>query len=286
MAHILDVDLLRTFHAVARLGRFKDAATHLGKSTSAISVHIQRLEEIIGARLLERDNQRSVLSARGRQLLDETGGFLAEHDRIVAALSAAPVKGKIRLGIPEEYAGTVLKQFLPLFTMENPGVELAIEAGASEALTSLFDRDRLDMAITVRRDAAVGRHKTLSTVQPVWVVSNDMRALSQDVVPIALHAEGCPYRKAAITSLRQSGAAWRIILTSGNSGAIFAAVEAGVALAVMSRGQLSRSMVTAPKTVKLHALKPHKIVLQARSATAAEKRLEASIARYFESSTL
>ena len=43
MAATLDIELLRTFHAVARLGRFRAAAAQVHKSAAAVSVHIQRL---------------------------------------------------------------------------------------------------------------------------------------------------------------------------------------------------------------------------------------------------
>ena len=48
MTAILDIDLLRTFHAVVRIGKFSAAAEQLHKSPAAVSVHIQRLEAVAG----------------------------------------------------------------------------------------------------------------------------------------------------------------------------------------------------------------------------------------------
>ena len=50
MTAILDIDLLRTFHAVVRIGKFSAAAEQLHKSPAAVSVHIQRLEAVAGGR--------------------------------------------------------------------------------------------------------------------------------------------------------------------------------------------------------------------------------------------
>ena len=284
MAQFLDIDLLRTFHTVARLGRFKDAAAHLGKSTSAVSVHIQRLERIVGDRLFERDNQRSELSERGRQLLRETSGFLAEHDRIMAAMTEEPVNGKVRLGIPEEYAAAFLKQCLPLFAMENPGVELEVEAASSETLAGLYEKARLDVAVTVCPADEASRHVTLSEVTPVWAVSQDMRVLSLSPLPVALHAKGCPYRGIAIAALKRSGRAWRTVLSSGNSAAITAAIEGGMVVAIVGRSQLSSTMAVVPEAYNLPDLEPCRIVYCSRKESQAESRLGIAIAKYFEAS--
>lgn len=48
MAAVLDIELIRTFHAVARIGKFSAAAEHLHKSPAAVSVHVQRLETVAG----------------------------------------------------------------------------------------------------------------------------------------------------------------------------------------------------------------------------------------------
>ncbi|MGC2039181.1 LysR family transcriptional regulator, partial [Paraburkholderia caledonica] len=82
MSTVLDIDLLRTFHAVARLGRFRAAAELVNRSPAAVSVQIQRLEAIAGGRLLERDNQSVTLTALGKRLLSSTGEVLAAHDRV------------------------------------------------------------------------------------------------------------------------------------------------------------------------------------------------------------
>ncbi len=72
MTTILDIELVRTFHAVARIGKFSAAAAHLHRSPAAVSVHTQRLEAVAGGRLLNRDNQSVSLTALGKRLLLST----------------------------------------------------------------------------------------------------------------------------------------------------------------------------------------------------------------------
>lgn len=283
MARVLDIDLLRTFHAVARLGRFKAAAAHLGKSTSAVSVHIQRLEEMAGAQLLERDNQGVVLTLRGRQFVTETGALLAEHDRVLTSLTTAPIGGKVRLGIPEEYAGKFLAELLPLFTMQHPAIELEVEAASSEALTAMMKKQRLDAALTV-----VGEHDgpadgAVAKVRSVWVAGTDTRALSGPVLPVALHAAGCPYRDAAIAALKADGRPWRAVLTSSNSAVIATAVKSGMAVALMDGSRLQEGVAAVPERYGLPALPVFRIVYRSHGNENAELCLRAAIMRFFGS---
>lgn len=87
MTAILDIDLLRTFHAVVRIGKFSAAAEHLHKSAAAVSVHIQRLEAVAGGRLLNRDNQSVSLTVLGKRLLLSTTELLRTHDHVQRRLA-------------------------------------------------------------------------------------------------------------------------------------------------------------------------------------------------------
>jgi DNA-binding transcriptional LysR family regulator len=281
MARSLDIDLLKTFHAVAHLGQFKAAAAHLGKSTSAVSVHIQRIEEIAGTQLLERDNQGVILTPRGRQFIAESVAFLAEHDRLLSALTAVPVSGKVRLGVPEEYAGRFLRELLPLFTREHPAIELEVEAASSETLTARLEKKRLDAAVTVVDERAGSSDGAIASVHPVWVAGNDMRALSAKVLPVAVHATGCPYREVAIAALESCERPWRCVLTSGSSSAIATAVESGLAVALMDRSRLPDGLSAIPSSFGLPALPRFRVVYSGHGSSNAELCLRDAIIRFF-----
>lgn len=100
MNAILDIDLLRTFHAVVRIGKFSAAAGQLHKSPAAVSVHIQRLEAVAGGRLLHRDNQSVSLTALGKRLLASTAELLHAHDRVLADLHGTIWSGALRWVCP------------------------------------------------------------------------------------------------------------------------------------------------------------------------------------------
>ncbi|MCZ4061386.1 LysR family transcriptional regulator [Pantoea sp. LMR881] len=146
----LDITLLRTFHCVARLGQFRAAAAQVNKSPAAVSVQIQRLEEIAGGKLLERDNQSVTLTPLGQKLLATTAVLLKAHDDILNDLHETAVKGRIRLGIPDEYATPVIRNILPAFTALCPEVELEVLTASSQLLMQQIGRNQLDLAVVVQ----------------------------------------------------------------------------------------------------------------------------------------
>lgn len=149
MPRTLDVDLLRTFHAVAKLGRFKDAAVHVNRSPSSVTAQIQKLEEMVAQRLFTRNNQAVELTQFGHKLLSDTTEFLLSHDRLVESLSPQMLTGKLRLGIPDSYAAHFMAEFLPRFAADRPLLELTVEARSSDELQQLFARGQLDITIAV-----------------------------------------------------------------------------------------------------------------------------------------
>lgn len=258
MSATLDIELLRTFHAVARLGRFRAAAAHVHKSAAAVSVHIQRLEALVGARLLERDNQSVTLTPLGQRFLARTAELLDAHDRVLADLRGAPPAGRARLGIPDEYAEHVIRDILPAFAQAWPGVTLELATAPSLVLRDQVARRRLHLAV-VAQPAAAGRRasRPLALTTPLWVAGAAAGPLPAPV-PLALHAADCPYRTAMIEALERAGQAWRTVLASPSSRAVEACVEAGLGISIVDRSRITARMRVLDDMPKVA---PHEVVL-------------------------
>ncbi|CAL9469504.1 Hca operon transcriptional activator HcaR [Nocardiopsis dassonvillei] len=93
----MDVELrhLRALVAVGNRGTVTAAAAELGVTQPTLSRTLDRLEEIVGARLVERTTRRTGLTGRGRRLFEEASVLLARLDR---ALADAGASGPLRLG--------------------------------------------------------------------------------------------------------------------------------------------------------------------------------------------
>jgi DNA-binding transcriptional LysR family regulator len=243
MAGILEIDLLRTFHAVVRIGKFRAAAEHLHKSAAAVSVHIQRLEDVAGGRLLNRDNRSISLTELGRRLLVSTAPLLRTHDQALADLHGTQLVGRITLGVPDEYVTHVIREILPAFTTTWPNVILEIKTGPSTVLKERIQRGELQAAVVVQHQGDVGMDtKVLMSTTPVWVGPRSTAVAFEDPLPLAVHTVQCCYREAMIESLKVSGRRARIVLESHSSQAVNACVEAGLAVSLIDRGKVTERM--------------------------------------------
>ncbi|WLS80395.1 LysR substrate-binding domain-containing protein [Erwinia pyri] len=243
MSAILDIDLLRTFHAVVRIGKFSAAAAQLHKSPAAVSVHIQRLESVAGGRLLNRDNQSVSLTALGKRLLVSTAGLLRTHDQVLADLHGTDLAGRITLGVSDEYAAHVIRDILPTFTAVWPNVVLELRTGPSYALREWLQRGKLQTAVIAQLKGDLGPDtQLLMSTTPVWVGPTNSAVALEDPLPLAVHTEQCPYRQAMIASLKASGRRSRIVLESPSSQAVKACVEAGLAVGLIDHGKVTGRM--------------------------------------------
>ncbi len=243
MTAILDIDLIRTFHAVARIGKFSAAAEQLHKSPAAVSVHIQRLEAVAGGRLLNRDNQSVSLTALGKRLLVATTELLSTHDRVLADLHGTRLAGRITLGVPDEYAEHVIRDILPTFAAAWPNVVLELKTAPSYALRDLVQRGKLQAAVVAQPKGQVSAGgQVLVSTTPVWVGPAHVTVASMEPLPLAVHAAQCPYRQAMMEALRQSGRRTRVVLESPSNQAVKACVEAGLAVSLIDRARVTDAM--------------------------------------------
>lgn len=243
MTAILDIELVRTFHAVARIGKFSAAAEQLHKSPAAVSVHIQRLEAVAGGRLLNRDNQAVSLTALGKRLLLSTTELLSTHDRVLADLQGTHLAGRITLGVPDEYAVHVIRDILPVFAAAWPNVVLELKSAPSYALREQVARGKLQTAVIAQPKGQLSADtQFLVSTKPVWVGPASAALASADPVPLAIHAAQCPYREAMMASLKDSGRKIRVVLESPSNQAIKACVEAGLAISLIDRSGVTEAM--------------------------------------------
>jgi len=260
MGKALDIDVLRTFQAVARLGRFKDAADYVHRSPSAVTTQIQKLEEKVGQQLFARSNQSVELTPAGRHLLGEATRFLMAHDRLLATLSSQQITGKVRLGVPDGYAANLMSDFLPVFVASNPKLELEAVACSSAELIDLFARQRLDLAVAVSSEHWQ-QGEWLRTTQPRWAAAPGFEYDASRPLPLALQLKGCPYREAALQALKAHGIAYRILLESANWHAVLACMRSGLAVGIVEGLESGDTSLAFMEGSDLPALPEHHLYL-------------------------
>ncbi|MGQ7190598.1 virulence transcriptional regulator RovM, partial [Escherichia sp. HC-CC] len=89
----LDLDLLRTFVAVADLNTFAAAAAAVCRTQSAVSQQMQRLEQLVGKELFARHGRNKLLTEHGIQLLGYARKILRFNDEACSSLMFSNLQG-------------------------------------------------------------------------------------------------------------------------------------------------------------------------------------------------
>lgn len=233
----LDSDLLRTFVAVADTGNFTKAAERAGRTQSAVSVQMKRLEGMIGDSLFERGSRGVALTQRGGELIANARRIVSLLDETAASMVAAPLGGPVRIGIPEEYGHAILSRALGAFAKRHPQVDITVRYAHSGAQIAALAAGELDLAVVFEwQDLSGG--EVLMHDPTVWVTSELHHMHEERPVPIALYNRAGWCKDFAIKSLEQRGLAYRVAYTSDTNGGLRLAVTSGLAIAPISRSNI------------------------------------------------
>ena len=240
MSVMLDLDQLRTFVAIAESGSFTKAADAVFKTQSAVSMQMRRLEERLGKPIFERDGRASKLTEEGERLLGYARRMMRLSDETMAAFSDTELSGSVRLGTPDDYADRFLPEVLARFARSNPLVEVSVVCEPSLTLQELARTGDIDLAIVT--NCGEGNTEVVREEPLLWVTSAAHGVEDREVLPLALSRPPCMWRSAALDALTSLGRKYRVLYTSGNSTAIAAAVQAGLAVTVVAESALRPGM--------------------------------------------
>src|SRR6478752_3854 len=147
MAALLDIDQLKTFVAIADTGSFTRAADVVHKTQSAVSMQMKRLEERVGKPIFGRDGRLSRLTEDGERLLDYARRILRLNAECMSSFADAELAGRIRLGVPDDYADRYLPEILARFSHSNPKVEVTVVCEPTPMLAERIATGDIDLAI-------------------------------------------------------------------------------------------------------------------------------------------
>ncbi|RJL71947.1 LysR family transcriptional regulator [Acinetobacter radioresistens] len=229
----LQIDWLKCFVTVVDTGSLSNAAPELYRSQSAVSMQIKKLEEVLNCQLLIRTQRPVELTAQGQILLGYARRILDLHTEALMAFNGEELQGRIRLGVPDDYAAKyltpVLKRFAPLYS----GVEIELICEQSTSLIPRVENDDIDLALISRGNPRQG---TLLFHEPmVWVGSPQFEIWREDPLPIAVYESTSLAKKSAINSLALQGRRYRVVYNSSSLAGQIAAVESGLAIAVFTQ---------------------------------------------------
>ncbi|MCP3379674.1 MULTISPECIES: LysR family transcriptional regulator [unclassified Bradyrhizobium] len=233
MPTTLDIDTLRALLAIVELNSFSRAAEQLGRSQSAISLQVARLEALVGHPLLERARGRVLgPTEKGAELIAHAREMIALNEHAVAAMRRPASDERIRLGMPADFLERDFAAAFGEIRSRFPKAQLTVRTDLSARLAADVGHGRLDLAFYKRApsneaDAAIA-------FEPMaWFGKAAASSRPGDAVPLVAFADGCAYRGEALRSLRLVEREWTIACEARSLSALVGAVKAGLGYAAL-----------------------------------------------------
>ena len=231
-----DMDALRSLCEGVDLGSFAKAAGRLGRSTSAISMQLRKLEEQAGVELLRRAGRGLELTAAGELLLGYARRILALNDEARGALSDASIGGSVRLGLQEDFGERLLPDVLGRFARSHPDLQIDALIARNAELMAQLQGGHLDLALAWDTGTPLPHKEGLGEYPMRWIgpaapARWHPPAAGAPVRLVALQAP-CTMRRAATDALDRAGIPWRVVYTSPSLAGVWAAVAAGLGVTV------------------------------------------------------
>lgn len=236
----LDLDALRALATAMELGSFAQAAERLGRSPSALSLQMRKLESQTGRILLRKQGRGVALTEAGEMLWRYARRMLALNDEALAALAAPDAAGVVRIGMPQDYAESRLPPLLGAFARAYPAARVEATVERSGVLAEMVGRGALEVALVHRRTDAAdhaggGRGVDWAFLRryPVcWIAAADFTVDEAEPLPLSILSPPCPFRDMALAALERAVRSWRIAFTGGGPAGAWAAAAAGLGVAV------------------------------------------------------
>ena len=232
MRRDLEIDLLRAFVAVACHESFTQAGAELGRTQSAVSMQVKRLEDIVELRLFERTRKSVKITASGETLLVYANRMLRLNDEALSEVTQPDADGLVRIGAPDDYATCLLPLVLSSFTQAHPFVRIEVSCDNGADLLPRLKQDELDLVVATHPLSNTSG-EVIRREQLHWVASPTFFCDPAEPLPLVLFPQGCVCRGLALRALEHMERPWRVAYTTRSIALINHAVASGAGVAVM-----------------------------------------------------
>jgi DNA-binding transcriptional LysR family regulator len=215
----LNLDSLRTLVITQDLGGFGRASERLGRTPSAISLQMKRLQEEVGVPLFRKQGRNILLTEQGEIALRYARRVLELNDEMIDTLRGSSLAGVVRIGFAQDFAVNVLPLVIARFSALYPLVKLEVTVDVGQVL----------IALTLGGAQKKTAH-LLSELPLHWIASPSFRDRVRQPLPLALFSPPCGCQTPGLEALERAGRPWRVAMTSPSLTGLWAAVSAGLGL--------------------------------------------------------
>ena len=253
MKRDLEIDLLRSFMAVATHLNFTKAAHSVSRTQSAVSLKIKRLEQIVGKPLFNRSRQSVSITPTGETLKVYAKRILIANDTALSQIQQPEAEGRVRVGAPDDYATLVLPKILSVIAAEHPRLQIEVVCENTPDLLRMLDSRDLDIAIGVHTPGSVSGQ--VLCYEPLhWVAAPGYTDDPDATLSLVLWPPDCASRLIAMDALKQTDRKWRVSYSTRSIGLIESALLSSPTLGVMEASCIPESLQIVDGQIGLPAL--------------------------------
>ncbi len=281
---LLELDVLRTFVAIAETGSFTLAATAVFRTPSAVSMQIKKLEEMLGRVVFTRDARSVKLTNDGELLLGYARRLLAINREAVSKFVMPDIRGVVRLGSPDDYGERVLPTILKRFAQTHPAIAVDVTIDQSVNLKRRLSEHQLDLTLFTSGCNMPAEAEVLLTEPIVWAGARGGTAHMRDPLPVSVWEEGCVWRANALEALGRVGRNYRVAYMSAHTAGQRAAILSDLAVAPLPRSFIGNDIVALGEKDGMPELADYNLAMMVASDASAPVRAAADhIRATFES---
>ncbi|MEG9436429.1 LysR family transcriptional regulator, partial [Edaphobacter sp. HDX4] len=248
----LDLDTLRTLSVAHDLGSLAQAAERLGRTPSAISLQMKRLQEELGAPLFRKRGRGLALTEAGEVALAYARRILTLNDELVDTMQGAKMAGHIRMGCPQDFAA-MLPQVLSHFSSLYPRMQIELRIEGNAALADAVEKTEIDLAVVIGHEDRAAA-EMVGKLDVVWIASSSFMPPREQPLPLAVLGPQCAFRRCAIQQLETAGLPYRIAANSPSLDGLWAALLGGMGVTARTGLNLAEGLVSAASRYGLPVL--------------------------------
>lgn len=239
--HQLSLDVMRTFVTIAEVGSFQKAGDLLGRTQPAISLQMKKLEQMVERSLFEKNGQSYQLNNDGKWLLTQAKAMLAINDDVFRQFGKQRLQGKLRLGIPNEFASTLLPSIIGEFSQRYPDVTLEVTSALSRELLADKNADMFDLILALIPSEQEQQGEIVLNDELVWVGDPNHR-IADKSIQLVVAPNGCVYRSRIIEKLKRQTHTWKITFTNADLYGLVAAIQQGLGITALAKSSLPAAL--------------------------------------------
>lgn len=235
----IPTDLLRAFVAIIDLRSYTRAGEQLGRTQPAISLQMKKLQELLDVSLFAKEGG-AQLTEHGELVAGYARQILALNDDMMLKLSDRSNKGKLRLGIPNDYTDHFLPKLMTSLARDGGDITFDVVCDLSHNLLRGLRNGLFDIVVAMTPDGP-SEGAFMTWKEPLaWVGAAPREDIPVDAdeknrLRIVCYPEGCLYRRNMLTALQRDGRNFEIVYTSPSLAGLEAAVGAGFGITVLAR---------------------------------------------------